>query len=228
MRTLRASCSYRLTAHCATVLHSGNAAPIAVRDPATAAWIDMTHYLAAFVTPNAPAVLAALRQAVDRHPEQKLAGYQADLPLQVNALYDVLRHDIGLAYVHSIVSFNPDAAALDQRVRLPAETLRTRSANCLDAALLFASLLEACTLNPALLISKDHALIGWERRAGSGDWAWLETIVFLANDFAEACELGRRKAVTFQQRSEQAGDAAWFRLLPIKTLRRQHHITPLE
>lgn len=205
-----------------------NAAPIAARDPHTNAWIDMTPYLAAFVTPNAPAVMETLRRAVERHPEQRLAGYQADVGLQVNALYDVLRHDIALAYVQSIISFNPDAAALDQRVRLPAETLRQRSANCLDAALLVASLLEACSLNPALLLSRDHAIVGWETQPGRGEWAWLETIVFLTNNYADARNLGERKAASFRQRREQTGDAAWHRLLSVKALRTQHHITPLE
>ena len=204
-----------------------NAAPIAARDPATGAWIDLTRYLAAFVTPHAPAVLATLRQAVDRHPAQKLAGYQADVVLQVNALYDVLRHDIALAYVHSTVSFNPDAAALDQRVRLPRESLAARSANCLDAALLVASLLEACTLHPALLISHDHALVGWETQPGSNVWEFLETTVFLTNDFAAARALGQRKAAFFAGRAQTTGDPAWHRLLPIQPLRAQR-ITPLE
>lgn len=204
-----------------------NAAPIAARDPHTNAWIDMTPYLAAFVTPNAPAVLETLRKAVDRHPEQKLAGYQADVVLQVNALYDVLKHDIGLAYVNSMISFNPDAAALDQRVRLPRESLAARSANCLDAALLVASLLEACTLHPALLIGHDHALVGWETHPGSNVWEFLETTVFLTNDFAAARDLGRRKAAFFAQRVQTTGDATWQRLLPIQPLRAQT-ITPLE
>lgn len=169
-----------------------------------------------------------MRRAVERHPEQRLAGYQADAGLQVNALYDVLWHDIGLAYVQSIISFNSDAAALDQRVRLPAEMLRHCSANCLDAALLVASLLEACSLNPALLVSKNHALVGWGRHPGSGEWAWLETTVFLTNDFADAYALGKRKAAFFHQRRQQTGDAAWHRVLSIKALRTHHHITPLE
>jgi hypothetical protein len=205
-----------------------NAAPIAAHDAAANAWIDLTRYLAAFVTPHAPAVLETLRKAADRHPEQRLAGYQAGAVLQATALYDTLKHDIGLAYIQSTVSFTPDAAALDQRVRLPRESLAARAANCLDAALLVASLLEACTLNPALLISRDHALVGWETRPGSGEWTWLETTVFLTNTFSDACELGQRKSITFRQRQAQTGDAAWVRLLPIAALRTQHHITPLE
>ncbi|MFM7174631.1 MAG: hypothetical protein ACKO4U_16515, partial [Caldilinea sp.] len=43
-----------------------NVAPIAVHAPHTNVWIDMTRYLAAFVTPNAPEVLETLRKVVDR------------------------------------------------------------------------------------------------------------------------------------------------------------------
>lgn len=210
------------------VLLARNAAPIAARDPSTNAWIDLTRYLAAFVTPNAGAVLETLRQAVDRHPARRLAGYQADVVLQVNALYDVLKHDAGIAYIDSQSSFNPDAAALDQRVRLPSESLRLRSANCIDGVLLFASLLEACTLSPALIISRNHALVGWETGRGSGAWEYLETTVLATNDFAEARKLGRRKAAFLQEQAARTGDATWFRRWPVKTLRTQHHITPLE
>jgi hypothetical protein len=210
------------------VLLARNAAPIAARDPATNAWIDLTRYLAAFVTPNAGAVLETLRQAVDRHPARRLAGYQADVALQVNALYDVLKYDLGIAYIDARTSFNHDAAALDQRVRLPSETLRLRSANCIDGVLLFASLLEACTLSPALLLSHNHALVGWETWPDSGVWEYLETTVFSTNDFAEARELGRRKAAFLQEQAARTGDATWFRRWPVKTLRTQHHITPLE
>jgi len=204
-----------------------NTAPIAARDPHTNAWIDMTRYLAAFVTPNAPAVLETLRKAVDRHPERRLDGYQRAVNLQAHALYDTLKHDICVAYINSLVSFNPDAAALDQRVRLPRESLAARSANCLDAALLVASLLEACTIHPALLIGRDHALVGWETQPGSNVWEFLDTIVFLTNDFAEARNLGQRKAAFFAGRAQTTGDPAWHRLLPIQPLRAQK-ITPLE
>jgi len=164
---------------------------------------------------------------VDRHPERRLDGYQRAVNLQAHAFYDTLKHDIRVAYINSLVSFNPNAAALDQRVRLPRESLAARSANCLDAALLVASLLEACTLNPTLLIGRDHALVGWETRPGSNVWEFLETTVFLTNDFAAARALGQRKAAFFAGRAQTTGDPAWHRLLPIQPLRAQR-ITPLE
>lgn len=210
------------------VLLARSAAPIAARDPSTDTWLDLTRYLGAFVTPNAPAVQETLRRAAERHPEKRLAGYQADVLLQVNALYDVLAKEIGVVYINSQVSFNPDATALDQRVRLPRETLQMRSANCIDGVLLFASLLEACTLNPALLIGRDHALVGWEQRPGRTAWTFLETTMLSTNSFAEALDIGKRRAATFQERAASTGDANWFRLWPLQVLRRQQHITPLE
>jgi hypothetical protein len=204
-----------------------NAAPIAVCDPHTNEWIDMTHYLAAFVTPNAPAVMETLRRAAARHPEGRLAGYQADVELQVRALYESLKYDYELAYIDSTTSFNPDASAFDQRVRLPAETLRTRSANCIDGVLLFASLLEACSLRPALLVSSDHAVVAWATTRTGGAWDYLETTVLHTNDFADARSLGRGNARIFLDKMAETGDRRWHRLLPLRKLRGQG-VMPLE
>jgi hypothetical protein len=57
---------------------------------------------------------------------------------------------------------------------------------------------------------------------------WLETTVFLTNNFADACELGQRWAATFLRKREQSGDVTWHRIVSIKALRTQHQITPLE
>ena len=67
----------------------------------------------------------------------------------VKAIYDALQTKANIKYVNSTVDFNPDETAKTQRVRLPRETLKERQANCIDGALLFASLLEAISLNPA-------------------------------------------------------------------------------
>ena len=40
--------------------------PLAVQDPSTAAWQDMTPYVGAFVTPNAPAIMMFLREVARR------------------------------------------------------------------------------------------------------------------------------------------------------------------
>ncbi len=203
-----------------------NAAPIATRDPATGAWVDLTLYFGAFVTPDAPAVRAFLRNAAARHPKRRLEGYQGDTISQARAIYEALKEDSGILYVDSTTSFNPDAAARDQRVRLPRESLAERLANCIDGVLLFASLLEACTIDTALVISTGHAILGWQRARGSERWEYLETTMLATNPFAEACEIGERKAVQWQQQAD--GEPTRFRRWSVRELRERYHITPLE
>lgn len=166
-----------------------------------------------------------LRRAAQRHPERMLAI--ADVELQVRALYESLQHNYELAFIASTISFKPDDAALAQRVRRPAETLRTRFANCVDGVLLFASLFEACSLRPALLVSTKHALIAWDKTATGGELDYLETTMLQTNKFADARTLGRRKAQTFFDNIAATNDPRWHRLLPLRDLRRQR-ILPLE
>ena len=62
----------------------------------------------------------------------------------------------------SVLAFNPDHGTANQWVRLPRETLADHTANCLDGAVLFANLLEAVSLSPALVIVPSHAFVGWQ------------------------------------------------------------------
>ena len=203
-----------------------NAAPIATRDPATGTWVDLTRYFGAFVTPDAPPVRAFLHNAAERHPKRRLEGYQGDTVSQARAIYEALKEDSGILYVDSTTSFNPDAAARDQRVRLPRESLAERLANCIDGALLFASLLEACTIDAALVISTDHAIVGWQRGRGGERWEYLETTMLATNSFADAREIGARRATLWQQQA--AGDPTRFRRWSMRELRERYHITPLK
>lgn len=145
-----------------------NTAPLSVRDPAGGTRLDLTRYLGAFVTPNAPAVVGFLRKVAARHPDGRLVGYQGprdQVESQVRAAYEALANDAGITYVNSVITFDPEDGSGSQRVRLPRESLEEGSANCLDATLLFASLLEAMSLRPALVLVPGHAILAW--RPGS-------------------------------------------------------------
>ena len=52
-------------------------APLAVKDPMTGEWRDLTRYLGAFVTPNEPELEKVLRDAVDLAPDHQFVSYQA-------------------------------------------------------------------------------------------------------------------------------------------------------
>lgn len=204
-----------------------NAAPLYVRDPATDRWNNLTRYLGAFVTPNEPSVMAFLRKAAARHEQGQLFGYQEGraVEAQVRAIYMALQADAGITYVNSTVNFNPDQSARTQRVRLPRQSLAEQQANCIDGVLLFASLLEAASLSPALVIIPGHALVAWETGKKSGQWAYLETTKIGALPFAEALTLGQDQATAFAGLPTASQS---FIRWPLRELRAEHGITPLE
>jgi hypothetical protein len=205
--------------------------PLAVRDPSTGRWCDLTRYFGAFVTPNVPAVMSFLRDVADHHPDKHLAGYQGsprDVTPQVEAVFLALRA-AGITYVNSVIAFSPDDGTASQRVRLPRHSLADRQANCIDGTVLVASLLEAMSMNPAIVVVPGHALVGWETWSGSGTWDYLETTMIGGTaNFAQACASARRTAHRYEKLSRDLDDPSRFRRWPLKTLRATHHITPME
>ena len=204
-----------------------NAAPLAVRDPATGQWNDLSHYLGAFVTPNEPSVMHFLRKAARHHPDGQLYGYQAAVEPQVRAIFQALKLDASITNVNSIVSFNPEEGSRSQRVRLPRQALDEQQANCLDGALLFASLLEAASLNPALVILPNHALVAWQKAPDRDEWEYLETPLINSATFEQAIDIGRRKAEAFRKQAT-TGSPLNFRQRALRDLRVHHRITPME
>jgi hypothetical protein len=167
-----------------------------VRDPATGQVKDLTDYYGAWVTPHAEPVQDLLRRAAERCPDHMLAGYQGDadaVERQVKALFEAL-HEAGLAYVHSVIDFGAAPGQATQRTRLPRESLAARSANCIDGAVLMASMLEGASLGVCLVFVPGHALVGWQVGADEASgWRYLETTLVGAGDFAAARDSGERQ-----------------------------------
>ena len=115
-----------------------------------------------------------------------------------------------------------------QRVRLPREALAQKSANCIDGTFLMASLLEAASLNPAIVLVPGHAFLARETQDNGGEWDYLETTLIGAADFDAAQRSGRTMAERQRALAERTGDATYFRLLFIPDLRVREEITPLE
>jgi hypothetical protein len=205
-------------------------APLWVHDPSTGGWIDLSPYLGAFVTPNTPDIMSFLRTAADRHPEGRLIGYQGSAELvepQVKAVYKALK-DTGVVYVNSVITFDPDEGTSSQRIRLPRESLRDRTANCIDGTVLVASLLEGMSLNPAIVLVPGHALVSWETWPDSGEWRYLETTMIGSHPYDAARRLGDQLAQAYEQKSREAQDPLLFRRWSLRELRVTHRITPME
>jgi hypothetical protein len=204
-------------------------APLAVKDPKTGDWRDLTRYLGAFVTPNAPALEGLLRAAADLAPNNQFVSYQdgaAGVGAQVKALFDALQNK-KLRYVNSVLAFSPEDGWSSQRVRLPRQTLDSTNGNCIDGTVLFASLLEAITLRPAIVLIPGHAFVAWQTDPADDDaWKYLETTLIGTKTFEDACGVGTARAKAFA--SAAAANPALFRRWALHDLRRTHGILPME
>lgn len=213
-------------------------APLRVRDPAANKSIDLSRYLGAFVTPNDPRVRGFVGEAAAFAPPGGFVGYQnieqgnepdeAIVTAQVGAMFNALREKARITYVNSYIAINPEEGVSSQRVRLPAETLLTRQANCVDGTVLFASLLEAVSLNPAIVIVPGHTLVGWETWEGSGQWKYLETTMIGSGEFERASMLGDSAVQSHREIGEALGNPDHVRQWPLRDLRAKHRVMPMQ
>ena len=163
-------------------------------------------------------------------PGRRIWGYQGKpdpeaTATQVKAVFDTLK-EAGIAYVDSVIDFGAGPGQVTQRTRLPRESLRHRSANCIDGTVLFASLLECASLHAAIVLAPGHAFVGWETRRGSDVWDYLETTMINSADFEAARQRAR---ALYQQAAEhlQSDDDPIPRVLKLNDLRAQG-IWPME
>jgi hypothetical protein len=131
--------------------------PTIAYDGADASHTTMWFY-GAWITPNAKAIDVFLRKAKARVKSTAFDGEQSDTYVQVKAIFDELQAE-GMSYV-----MDPEVLANDafgQRTRLPSEVLTTTNAQCLEGALLYATLFEAIGLRPVVVRVPGHAFVGW-------------------------------------------------------------------
>jgi hypothetical protein len=184
--------------------------------------------LAAWVTPHVEDILLLLREAADLQPKVVLGGYQGDagfVERQVAAVFEALKSR-RIAYVNSVICFGAGPGEHMQRVRLPRESLATRSANCIDGTVLFASVLEAASLSTAIVIVPGHALLGWQIQDG-GDWDYIETTLIGSSDFLTAQRVGRELIHRHEEMARSTGKEL-IRRVSVAQGRGGYGITPME
>lgn len=119
--------------------------------------------LAAFITPNHPAIAPILKRASEIlgtwTKSSALDGYQTRDPNRVKnqmaAVYEAIAEQ-QIAYCSAPAGFEETG----QRVRLYDNILSHKLANCLDMSLLYAGCLEAIGIHPLVVIVKEHAFAG--------------------------------------------------------------------
>ncbi len=139
-------------------------------------------FIASWVTPHDPLVEKVLSRAKEFTPGRRLPGYeegknaaQQELStyVQARAIYRALQVT-GVSYVNSSLTFgrNTDAS---ERVRMPRESLRQISANCIDGAVMYASLFENLGMEPEIVLVPHHAYVGVRVAPAAKKYLFIET-----------------------------------------------------
>ena len=139
-------------------------------------------FIASWVTPHDPQVEEVLSRAKEYAPGRRLPGYEhwKNTAAQVNATYVQARaiyravQEKGLSYVKSSMTFGQHAE-ISERVRFPRESLRRVSANCIDGAVMYASLFENLGLDPVVVLVPGHAYVGVREAQSSQNYLYIET-----------------------------------------------------
>jgi hypothetical protein len=163
-------------------------------------WTDTSIFIAAFVTPHAPEIDDLVRKAAEYHPDNSMQGYQCSgcsderwseyTKAQVEAVYNALQNDYRVKYINSTIAYSNSSDA-PQRVRLPAESLRTGSSNCIDGTVLYAAALESMDMHPYIVIAPSHAFLCYETKPDDpNSLVCLETTMTGSASFEDATETG--------------------------------------
>lgn len=155
-----------------------------------AAWVNTQGESVAELANKAAAELRKQGSVASGYPGNTGPGAEEAVTAQVRELYNALK-GYGITYQNRTGAPFTDRASFSQRVRLPSRSLKEHSANCLDGAVLFASLLAAADLDPLILFLHDHSLVGWKTaRSPAAEMRFLEITDLMEKDFAGAHENG--------------------------------------
>ncbi len=142
---------------------------------------------------------ALLQKAAQLTESKSLSGYQQlksnttleqasqIVGIQAKAIYDAL-HNMGVNYTS--VDSNFFVSNSGQNVRYPAESLRAKTANCIDGALVFASAFEALGLDSDIVFVPGHAFVGVHLGPPGTSFhdntLFIETTVVATRDYTSA------------------------------------------
>lgn len=156
-------------------------------------------FIAAWVTPHDPQIEEVLSRAKEFAPGRRLPGYENDRNtaaqvhatyVQARAIYRALQQ-AGISYVKSSLTFGGHGG-VSERVRLPHESLRRVSANCIDGAVMYASLFENLGMDPVVVLVPGHAYVGVREAQNSQGYLYIETALTGRASFENAVVAANR------------------------------------
>jgi hypothetical protein len=159
-------------------------APVRMRAVEDMFWgkgFKYAEFIASWVTPHDGRVESILTDAKELMPGRRLPGYEdwkneagqeRETRLQAQAIYTALQKK-KLSYVKSSLTFGSNTN-VSERIRTPRESIVASSANCIDAAVLFASAFENLGMEPAIVLIPGHAYVGVKVAENSDRFLYID------------------------------------------------------
>lgn len=199
--------------------------PVVIRSAQDIYWgpkFEHASFIAAWVTPHEPLVERILREAKEFMPGRRLPGYDPNKTIEVQerttreqakAIYQALQ-SAGVSYVKSSMTLG-NSQGITERVRMPWQSLRDVSANCIDGAVLYASLFENLGMESVILLVPGHSYVGVRLAPNSPRYLYIETAIIGRASFEDSLAAAERGVSIFKGREIATIDVAGARSMGI-------------
>ncbi len=150
-------------------------------------------FIASWVTPHDEMIERVLAEAKAYTPDRRLPGYEnwksaaeqeQETLSEARAIYNAVKK-MGLSYVKSSATLGGNKS-MSERVRMPRVTLNRNSGNCIDAAVLYASLFENLGMEPSVVIVPGHAYVGVRVSQGASQFLFIDAALTGRSSFQVA------------------------------------------
>jgi len=150
-------------------------------------------FIASWVTPHDHIVESVLSRAKGYTADRRLPGYEnwktaaqqeQETYREARAIFNALQR-MGLSYVKSSSTLG-DHKGVSERVRMPRISLTQSSANCIDAAVMYASLFENLGMDASIVIVPGHAYAGVRVAEGSPKFLLIDVALTGRSTFEAA------------------------------------------
>ena len=136
------------------------------------------------------AVVGYQKSLFESYTQMEGLDYRRIVRYQAEKIFNVLKKEYQIVY---------DGGGIGQTINFPQETLKYRSANCIELSVLFSSILLEAGIEPVIVIIPDHAFIGWQIWDNIHEYDFLETTIIgeKKKSFTDALLIGNALAVDY-------------------------------
>jgi len=158
--------------------------PVRLRSVEDMYWgrnFQFAQFIASWVTPHDSRIESVLVSAKKYTSDNRLPGYEdwknpkeqeQETYQEARAIFLALQR-MGMSYMKSSVTLGGHTS-VSERVRMPRVSLDQNSANCIDAAVMYASLFENLGMDSQITVVPGHAYVGVRVAPGSPDFLFID------------------------------------------------------